>query len=112
MPPGKGPPWNEARREQLTATANCREHHYIVTAYADAEGRLLAIDAEATVDAGAYSAYPFSACLDAAQVSSILPVSFHFEAYPCRTCSADTNQPPILTQRRVAPAGVCSVMYA
>src|SRR6266481_3484632 len=27
--------WIEDRREQLTATANCREHHYVVTAYAD-----------------------------------------------------------------------------
>ena len=32
-----------------------------------------ALDAEATVDAGAYSAYPFSACLEAAQVACILP---------------------------------------
>src|SRR5215472_3445568 len=47
--------WIEDRREQLTANANCREHDYEITAYADAEGRLLAIDAEVTVDAGAYS---------------------------------------------------------
>ena len=70
---GKPLRWIEDRREQLTATANCREHHYVVTAYADRSGKLLAIDAEATVDAGAYSAYPFSACLEAAQVASILP---------------------------------------
>ena len=57
--------WIEDRREQLTASADCREHHYDITAYADANGRLLALDCEATVDAGAYSAYPFSACLEA-----------------------------------------------
>ena len=28
--------WIEDRRESLTANANCREHHYILTAYADA----------------------------------------------------------------------------
>ena len=60
--------WIEDRRESLTANANCREHHYILTAYADADGRLLALDCEATVDSGAYSAYPFSACLEAGQV--------------------------------------------
>ncbi len=94
--------WIEDRREQLTANANCREHHYDITAYADAEGRLLAIDAEATVDAGAYSAYPFSACLEAAQVASILPGPYDFQAYRCRTWSAATNKPPILPYRGVA----------
>src|SRR5258708_19353471 len=110
MPPGKGPPWNEARREQLTATANCREHHYIVTAYADRSGKLLAIDAEATVDAGAYSAYPFSACLEAAQVASILPGPYDFAAYQCRTWSVASNKPPILPYRGVARTGVCFAM--
>src|SRR4029078_7962908 len=64
--------WLEDRRENLTANADCREHHYILTAYADADGRLLALDCEATVDSGAYSAYPFSACLEGGQIGSIL----------------------------------------
>ena len=29
--------WIEDRREQLTAGANCREHHYLVTAHATKE---------------------------------------------------------------------------
>ena len=65
--------WIEDRREHLTASANCREHHYRITVYADRDGRLRGIDCEATVDSGAYSSYPFSACLEAAQVASILP---------------------------------------
>ncbi len=65
--------WLEDRREHLTANANCREHHYRITAYAERDGTLRGIDCEATVDSGAYSAYPFSACLEAAQVASILP---------------------------------------
>ncbi|HEX3499943.1 MAG TPA: molybdopterin cofactor-binding domain-containing protein, partial [Stellaceae bacterium] len=79
--------WIEDRREQLTATANCREHHYRVTAYADREGKLLALDAEAIVDAGAYSIYPFSACLEAAQVASILPGPYVLPVYQCKTWS-------------------------
>jgi aerobic carbon-monoxide dehydrogenase large subunit len=70
--------WIEDRRENLTAGANCREHHYRLTAYADDAGRLLGLDCEATVDAGAYSAYPFSACLEAGQIGSILPGSTTF----------------------------------
>jgi carbon-monoxide dehydrogenase large subunit len=102
--------WLEDRRENLTASANCREHHYIVTAYADGEGKLLAIDAEATVDSGAYSSYPFSACLEAAQVASILPGPYDFPAYRCHTFSAATNKPPILPYRGVARTGVCFAM--
>jgi aerobic carbon-monoxide dehydrogenase large subunit len=99
--------WIEDRREHLTSSANCREHHYRITGYADADGRLLGIDCEATVDSGAYSAYPFSACLEAAQVASILPGPYDFPAYRCRTFSAATNKCPILPYRGVARTGVC-----
>ena len=99
--------WIEDRREQLTATANCREHHYQITGYAAADGKLLGIDCEAHVDAGAYSAYPFSACLEAAQVASILPGPYDFPGYRCRTFSMATNKPAILPYRGVARTGVC-----
>jgi len=99
--------WIEDRREGLTANANCREHHYILTAYADADGRLLALDCEATVDSGAYSAYPFSACLEGGQVGSILPGLYDFPHYRCRVYSVATNKPPILPYRGVARTGVC-----
>ena len=99
--------WIEDRREQLAGGANCREHHYEITAYADQDGRLLALDAECTVDAGAYSLYPFSSCLEAAQVASILPGPYRMAQYRCRTWSAATNKPGILPYRGVARAGVC-----
>jgi carbon-monoxide dehydrogenase large subunit len=102
--------WIEDRREQLAGGANCREHHYEITAYADEEGRLLALDAECTVDAGAYSLYPFSSCLEAAQVASILPGPYRMEQYRCRTWSAATNKPGILPYRGVARAGVCNAI--
>ncbi len=99
--------WIEDRREQLTANANCREHHYDITAYADRDGRLLGVDCEAVVDSGAYSSYPFSACLEAAQVASILPGPYKMQRYRCRTWSVATNKPPILPYRGVARTGVC-----
>ena len=102
--------WIEDRREHLTANANCREHHYKVTGYADETGKLLALDAEAHVDSGAYSAYPFSAGLEAAQVGSILPGPYDFEAFRCRTWASATNKPPILPYRGVARPGVCFVI--
>ncbi|WP_353861724.1 xanthine dehydrogenase family protein molybdopterin-binding subunit [Azospirillum formosense] len=102
--------WTEDRREHLVAAANAREHHYEITAYADARGRLLGIEADAWVDAGAYSVYPFSACLEAAQVGSILPGPYDFAHYRCRTFSVCTNKPPIVPYRGVARTGVCFAM--
>ncbi|HUA56691.1 MAG TPA: xanthine dehydrogenase family protein molybdopterin-binding subunit [Candidatus Sulfotelmatobacter sp.] len=102
--------WVEDRREHLVAAANAREHCYELTAYADRRGRLLALDAEAAVDAGAYSVYPFSACLEAAQVGSILPGPYDFPAFRYRTWSVCTNKPPIVPYRGVARAGVCFAM--
>ncbi len=99
--------WIEDRREQLIANANCREHHYDITGHASAEGDLLVIDCKAIVDAGAYSAYPFSACLEGAQVGSILPGPYAFPAFQCDTFSACTNKPGILPFRGVARTGVC-----
>ncbi|TFL08810.1 xanthine dehydrogenase family protein molybdopterin-binding subunit [Pusillimonas caeni] len=99
--------WIEDRREHLTASANCREHHYRITGYASADGRLLGIDCDATVDSGAYSSYPFSACLEAGQIGSILPGTYDFPSYHCATYSVATNKCPILPYRGVARTGVC-----
>ena len=99
--------WLEDRRENLTASTNCREHHYHLTAYATRDGRLIGLDCEATVDSGAYSSYPFAACLEAAQINSILPGPYDFPYYRCRTYSVATNKPPILPYRGVARTGVC-----
>jgi aerobic carbon-monoxide dehydrogenase large subunit len=99
--------WIEDRREHLIAGANCREHYYQITGYADHDGTLRGIDCEAIVDSGAYSAYPFSACLEAAQVASILPGPYDFHSYRCRTYSVTTNKCPILPYRGVARTGVC-----
>lgn len=102
--------WIEDRREALTAGANCREHDYDITAYATTDGQLLGIECEATVDSGSYSSYPFTACLEAAQVASILPGPYDFGAYRCTTFSVATNKCPILPYRGVARTGVCYAM--
>ena len=59
----------------LDAGANTRQHHYQLTAYADKRGRLLAIDAEITVDVGAYSVSNglFTRVWKAAQAGGNLP---------------------------------------
>ena len=99
--------WLEDCREHLSGNANCREHSYHITGYADRTGRLLALDCEAYVDAGAYSVYPTSAALEAAQIASLLPGPYDFERYRCRSVAVATNKCPILPYRGVARTGVC-----
>lgn len=102
--------WLEDRREQLTANANCREHHYQMTAFADDKGKILAFDAKAVVDSGAYSAYPFTAAIEASQVSAILPGPYDLPAYRCSTVAVATNKTPQLPYRGVARPGCCYAM--
>jgi carbon-monoxide dehydrogenase large subunit len=102
--------WIEDRREHLVAGANCREHHYVVTAYADERGKLLGIDAEITVDAGAYSVWPFTSCLEGTMAGRHLPGPYALPAYRARTFSVATNKPPIVPYRGVARTGICFAM--
>ncbi|MCB2158067.1 MAG: xanthine dehydrogenase family protein, partial [Rhodobacteraceae bacterium] len=99
--------WTEDRREHLVAGANTRQHHYKLTAFADERGRLLGMDAEITVDVGAYSVWPFTACLEAAQAGGNLPGPYDFGIYRCRTWSVATNKPAFTPYRGVARPGVC-----
>ena len=102
--------WVEDRREHFTSGANCREHFYSMTAYADESGRLLGLDAEITVDAGAYSVWPFTACLEATMAGGHLPGPYAFAAYRVRTFSVATNKPSIVPYRGVARTGICFAM--
>ncbi len=97
--------WTEDRREHLIAAANAREHHYLMTAYADRSGKLLALDAEITVNAGAYSAWPVSVALEALHAQSNLPGCYDLQGYRCKTYSVATNKPPIVPYRGVAKPG-------
>jgi carbon-monoxide dehydrogenase large subunit len=102
--------WLEDRREQLVANANCREHHYEMSAYTDETGKFLAFEAKAMVDSGAYSAYPFTSAIEASQVSAILPGPYVIPVYRCRTAAVVTNKCPQLPYRGVARPGVCYAM--
>jgi aerobic carbon-monoxide dehydrogenase large subunit len=102
--------WLEDRREMLIANANCREHYYNMSAYADETGKIVAFDAKAAVDTGAYSAYPFTAAIEASQVAAILPGPYDIPVYRCHSAAVATNKAPQLPYRGVARPGVCYAM--
>ncbi len=97
----------EDRREHLVAGANSRQHHYDMTAYCDAQGRLLALDANITIDGGAYSAWPFTIGLEPGQATGNLPGPYAIKGYRCHTECVATNKPGFLPYRGVARTGVC-----
>jgi carbon-monoxide dehydrogenase large subunit len=99
--------WLEDRREHLTAGANCREHIYTMTAFGDADGRLLGLDADVVVDAGAYSIWPHTCAFDAIQAAGILPGPYQVPRYHVVTRTVATNKPPIQAYRAVARPGAC-----
>jgi carbon-monoxide dehydrogenase large subunit len=100
----------EDRREHLVAGANSRQHHYNLTAYASDKGRLLALDAEITIDGGAYSNWPFTIGLEPGQATGNLPGPYDFRGYRVRTNCVATNKPGFLPYRGVARTGVCFAM--
>jgi carbon-monoxide dehydrogenase large subunit len=104
--------WLEDCREHLAANANCREHHYQIRGYAAANGKLLGIECIGHVDAGAYSSYPISSSVEAAQIANLLPGPYVFSNYRCRAMAVATNKCPIIPYRGVARSGVCLAIEA
>ena len=102
--------WIEDRREHLVSGANARQHHYRLTGYADDKGRLLALDAEITIDGGAYSNWPFTIGLEPGQATGNLPGPYDFQGYRCKTYCVATNKPGFMPYRGVARTGVCFAM--
>ena len=100
----------EDRREHLVAGANTREHHYRLRAHVDPRGKLLALDAEITIDGGAYSNWPFTVGLEPGQATGNLPGPYAIQGYRCKTHCVATNKPGFLPYRGVARTGVCFAM--
>jgi carbon-monoxide dehydrogenase large subunit len=97
----------EDRREHLIAGANSRQHHYMLKGYADDRGRLLALDAQITIDGGAYSNWPFTVALEPGQATGNLPGPYDIKGYRCKTYCVATNKPGFLPYRGVARTSVC-----
>lgn len=99
--------WVEDRREHLLASPHAREHRYRVTAYADESGRILALDADVLVDAGAYSVWPWTAAMEAGMSAGILTGPYDIQTYRARVHTVATNKSPLGPYRGVGRTGGC-----
>jgi carbon-monoxide dehydrogenase large subunit len=102
--------WIEDRSEHLLTAAHTRDHHYKVTAYADRQGRILGVDAEIVVDAGAYGLWPQGPYHEASMVARALPGPYTIPNYRSRHYTVATNKTPLGPYRGVGRPGACFVI--
>jgi carbon-monoxide dehydrogenase large subunit len=99
--------WVEDRSEHLLTAAHSRDHYYRVTAYADRQGRVLGVEADITVDAGAYGMWPQGPYQEANMAARCLPGPYTIENYRARTYTVATNKTPFGPYRGVGRTGAC-----
>ena len=99
--------WLDDKREHILTAIHCREHHHKVTAYADEKGKILGLDVEIFVDAGAYSHWPNGPMMETGMASRNIPGPYVVENYRCRGVTVATNKSPIGAYRGVARPAAC-----
>jgi carbon-monoxide dehydrogenase large subunit len=99
--------WIEDRREHLIASPHAREHRYELTAYADSQGKILGLEAQVVVDAGAYSVWPWTASMEAGMSSGIMTGPYDIPVYHARAITVATNKSPLGPYRGVGRTGAC-----
>jgi aerobic carbon-monoxide dehydrogenase large subunit len=99
--------WIEDRSEHLLTGAHTRDQHHKVTAYADKSGRILGIDAEIVVDAGAYGMWPQGPYTEANMAARVLPGPYTIANYRARYITVATNKTPVGPFRGVGRPAAC-----
>ncbi|HUZ75341.1 MAG TPA: xanthine dehydrogenase family protein molybdopterin-binding subunit [Stellaceae bacterium] len=99
--------WIEDRSEHLMTAIHTRDHLYRITAYADSRGRILGIDAELVVDAGAYALWPNGPFLETGMAARNLPGPYDIAGWRVKTFTVATNKSPIGPYRGVGRPGAC-----
>ncbi|MRH87929.1 molybdopterin-dependent oxidoreductase [Nocardia sp. SYP-A9097] len=102
--------WIEDRREALTASFLSREQSYDVRAAFDADGRILALDADVVCDMGAYSCYPFTAGIEPLMASAEMPGVYRVPEYRVRGRAITSNKAPTAPYRGVSRPQYVMVM--
>jgi aerobic carbon-monoxide dehydrogenase large subunit len=99
--------WTEDVREHLTAGVQAREHVYRITAYADERGIVKGIDAEVTIDGGAYALWHTGPFMETGMAARNIPGPYQIENFRARTWTVATNKAPLGVYRGVARPGAC-----
>ena len=94
--------WVEDRVESLVAGFQGHEQRFGVRAGFDAEGTMLAVDADIVADVGAYSTHPFTCGVEPLMAATEMLGPYRVKHYRCRTRAVTTNKAPMAPYRGVA----------
>lgn len=94
--------WIEDRRENFLASSHSRDQTYTVWGAFDAEGRLLAVDADLRSNVGAFSCYPVTCAVEPMMAFAELPGPYDFSEYGVRSRGVTTNTAMMAPYRGVA----------
>jgi carbon-monoxide dehydrogenase large subunit len=86
--------WIEDRRENLTASCHARGQSVRVRAAVRADGTVTALDADVTVDVGAYGIYPHGQLLEALGTPVMITGPYRIPALRFRARAVATNKCP------------------
>ena len=85
--------WIQDRYESLVCDATCRDYECTVIGYADANGRLLGLECDVTVDSGAYSPWPWPAGIEGGLAVGNMQGCYDIRAFRGRAINVVSNKP-------------------
>jgi carbon-monoxide dehydrogenase large subunit len=94
--------WIEDRNENLIASAHSRDQRHVLRAAFDAEGRLLALEADILANVGAFSCYPTTCGVEPLMAFAEYPGPYKLPAYAGRARGVLTHTCPIAPYRGVS----------
>ncbi len=102
--------WVEDRREALIASFHGHQQSYRARAAFDADGKILALEADITCDVGAYSAFPFTSGVEPLMAATELPGVYRVPRYQVRARGIATHKAPTAPYRGVSRPQIVVVM--
>src|SRR5215472_4657883 len=102
--------WLEDRLENLTASFHARDQRLHLRGAFDAEGRLLAIDADVLCNVGAYSNFPATSGVEPLMALADMPGPYRVPEYRARARGITTNTCPMAPYRGVSRPVITAAM--
>src|SRR5215469_10191192 len=102
--------WIEDRIENLTASFHARDQRLHLRGAFDADGRLLAIDADILCNVGAYSSYPVTCGVEPLMALADLPGPYRVPEYRARARGIASNTCPMAPYRGVSRPVITAAM--
>ena len=94
--------WTEDRRENLIASFHSRDQYLRLEGSFDANGRLIALEADILANIGAYSCFPTTCGVEPLMAMAEMPGPYDFRAYRCESRGVITNTCPMAPYRGVS----------